>query len=191
MTFLWSALVRGNGVRSGDRRGRNLFPALVLFLLAAAASAVEDTPCPPHLFVIERSLNANIVVYDANRGPDGRLVVSQPVKAYWILNAKQGQRQELTALERSRAYGLTVAPRKRSGRYTVVLKARPGWPILVRVRRGCPIAIAKIDGHRAVVRRLFVKTTEKIFIPHVDYVEIFGEDLETGAPLYEKYIPKN
>ena len=44
--------------------------ALLLGPLGVASAAVAH-PCPEHLFVIERSKNANIVVYDANRGPGG------------------------------------------------------------------------------------------------------------------------
>ena len=59
-------------------------------MMALPASAAD--PCPVHLFVIERSKNANIVAYDANLGPTGNFVGSEPVKAYWLMNAKKGER---------------------------------------------------------------------------------------------------
>ena len=48
--------------------------AILAIVLAALghAGASAGGPCPAHLFVIERSKNANIVAYDANSGAGRR-----------------------------------------------------------------------------------------------------------------------
>ena len=168
---------------------------LSLLLLATAAPgqapAAENAPCPPHLFIIERSKNANIVVYDANREPAGDLVASRPVDVYWLMNADKGQREELNAVEQQRAYGIDVAPGKKPGTYTVTFRAGRRRRVLVQLLNGCPVAIAPIGGHQGVLRRVFVKSKETIMMPRVEYVEFFGEEPATGAALYEKFVPKN
>jgi hypothetical protein len=83
--------------------------AIALPALGETAGSVGD-PCPEHLFVIERSKNANIVVYDANRGPSGDLSATEPIVAYWLLNGENGKREELNRVDRDRAYGFDVAP---------------------------------------------------------------------------------
>ena len=55
--------------------------AFALATLSATAGLAADA-CPTHLFVIERSKNANIVAYDANSGPTGDFKPSEPVVAY-------------------------------------------------------------------------------------------------------------
>src|ERR1700704_665677 len=70
------------------------------------APAVRFLP----LFVIERSVNSNVVHYDARIGADGKLDPMQPVVAYWIMGAEDGRRQELNLLERTRAYGFSIQP---------------------------------------------------------------------------------
>jgi hypothetical protein len=56
---------------------------------------------------------------------------------------------------------------------------------------GCPAAIFSIGGRQGILRRIFVKSKETIMMPKIEYVEIFGEEQATGAPLYEKFVPKN
>ena len=57
------------------------------------------------LFRIERSKNANIIQYDAQVRPDGKLDKKNPVVGYWIRLAEQGQEQELTWLQNKFAFG--------------------------------------------------------------------------------------
>ncbi|TAM47404.1 MAG: DUF4833 domain-containing protein, partial [Acidobacteria bacterium] len=87
-------------VASTERKTKGLVAsALVLTLASAApvstaAAFARRVPADPNrLFVIERSVNANVVVYDAVRGRDGRLDTADPVTAYWLMNADKGQRQ--------------------------------------------------------------------------------------------------
>src|SRR5262245_66413420 len=67
-----------NAMRTGVR---GTVAALLVSALVFpyGASAAGSHPCPEHLLVIERSKNANIVVYDAKREPSSVLVASKPV----------------------------------------------------------------------------------------------------------------
>ncbi len=169
--------------------------ALISVLVAFALAPLSDTaglaadPCPTHLFVIERSKNANIVVYDAKSGPTGELVSSEPVVAYWLLNAKKGQREELTALERKHAYGFDVTPGDTSGTFVMVFKASRQRRLIVRMLNGCPVTIAPIGSHDGILRRIFVQSKTDSLQQKVEYVELFGEDVATGGQLYEKLVP--
>lgn len=177
--------------RPEARRG-GVLAILSLALVAPAglpASSAENPPCPPHLFTIERSKNANTVAYDANRGPSGDLDASRPVDVYWLMNVDKGQREELNAVEQQRAYGIDVAPGKKAGTYTLTFRAGRRRRVLLQILNGCPAAIFSIGGRRGILRRIFVKSKETIMMPRVEYVEIFGEDPATGAPLYEKFVP--
>src|SRR5262249_14326667 len=115
-------------------------PILLAFLVPlVGSSAATPDSCPKHLFVIERSNNANIVVYDANRGPTGDLVVSKPIVAYWLLNAEQGKRKELNLIEWQRAYGFDVKPGDTPGTYAMAFKADRKRHLTIRTLNHCPV----------------------------------------------------
>jgi len=140
---------------------------------ALPASGVAQTAgeaCPLHLFVVARSKNANIV-------------------AYWLLDGDEKRREELTGIERERAYGVEGKPGHAPGTYTVVFKARRKFPLALRVVNGCPVAVTRIQGHTAILHRLFVKSKEGLGLPKIEYVEVFGENPDTGAPVQEKLVP--
>src|SRR5262247_4394987 len=138
-------MARVDGARgvSEGRRAAGLLRGPLLALLALAPTALgwaRADPCPAHLFVIERSKNKNIVVYDANRGPAGELDASEPVVAYWLLNGEADKREELNRVERERAYGVDVTPGDSAGTYSCVFKADRTKRLTVRVLNGCPVA---------------------------------------------------
>jgi hypothetical protein len=141
------------------------------------------------MFVIERSTNANIVVYDANRGTDGQFVASDPVIVYWLMKAQQGQREELNLIERKEAYGIDVTPGKSPGTFDMALKADSKKAMTVALRKGCGVVLTQIGGKQAILRRLFVQSKEELIRPKVEYIDFFGEDASTGAQVTEKYKP--
>ena len=155
-----------------------------LVAVAAGASRRAAPPDPNRLFVIERSLNANVVVYDAVTDGHGHLDPNDPVKAYWLLNADKGERENLNLIEKAEAYGVSVeSVTKGNARITVkALKDRPIW---VRIERGRPQAIVRIAGHEALLRSVFVQS-EPDHPLSVRYVELHGVSLATHAPVRER-----
>jgi hypothetical protein len=163
--------------------------ALLLGPLGVASAALANA-CPEHLFVIERSKNANIVVYDANRGPGGDFSTSKPVVAYWLMNGVKGKRQELNVVQWQSAYGFDVKPGNTPGTFAMVFKADRKRRLTIRTVNHCPVLTGPIEGHDGILHKMFVKSNEGTIPPKVEYVEFFGEDLATGKPLHEKAIPR-
>ena len=183
------------GARSGRGKARPSRPGLaligVLALLPPGFGLAAEGACPAHLFVIERSKNANIVVYDANRGPTGDFDTAEPVVAYWLLNGEADKREELTKIEQDRAYGVESTAGNSPGTYSMVFKAQRKRQFTVRTLNGCPVVTVTIDGHDAILRKLFIKSKETLLLPKIAYVEFFGEDAQTGKALKEKFKPAN
>ena len=157
--------------------------------LAPAGPAWAGGACPPHLFVIERSKNANVVAYDANRGPTGDIDGSEPVVIYWLLNGQADKREDLNRVERDRAYGLDAKPGDSPGTYSLVFKADGKRRLVVRTLNGCTVATTAIAGRDGILRKLFVQSKEDSVVPKVEFVELFGESVDTGEPLHEKFVP--
>ena len=140
------------------------------------------------LFVIERNTNANVVHYDAHLTPNGDLDSLQPIDAYWIMDALDGRREELTGLERSRAYGFKVEQADPHS-IRIELVAQKRRTIDIRREGGAVRAETTIAGHRAYLSKIFVNAGKVLAVPKVKSIELYGTDVATGERLHETVVP--
>lgn len=159
-----------------------MLPALLGFLLTADLAAGG---CPGELFRIERSKNANVVLYEAKPGRGAPLDPDEPVTASWLLLASTGAREPLTFFERLFAYGFDVRREPKGPGFSLTLKALRERVIHVAARGACPAATAVIDGREGQLKRIYVQADDAV-PPTVAYVELFGVVPETGEALHEK-----
>lgn len=161
--------------------------ALALILAATVLYANEPEALP--LFKIERSKNANIIQYDAQIGPDGKLLKKEPVIGYWIRLAEQGQVMKLTWIQRKFAFGFKAKYDPESDTATINMVADIGQPITVRRVCGEYMATVDLEGQPSQLEKIFIQAHGKGIKVTVEYVEIFGKDLKTGEEKYAKIIP--
>jgi len=163
---------------------------LILFaLICFPALILAATPDSQHLFKIERSKNANIVQYDAQVGLDGKLLKKEPVVAYWIRLAEQGQVEKLSWIQRTFAYGFKAKLDRNRETAKLDMAADFGRPIIV-IREGSQYrATAPIDGSQSYLEKIFIQAHGKGIKITVEYIELFGEDMETGEAQYQKFVP--
>lgn len=159
--------------------------ALLLSLAAAAGGLAGADDCPP-LFVVERSSNANVVVYEAPRAPGGVVDPKRPVRGHWRMWAEDGRREELNFVERRLAYGVDVLGPTPGGGVEIALKALPERRIEVRRDGPCPAALTALGGQEALLRRAFVQIASGGLIPKVAYLELHGEDAATREARVER-----
>jgi len=158
--------------------------ALLLAVLPGAGRACDDV-----LFTIERSLNANVVVYEGVLEPAGGFFPRKPVDVYWLLKAEHGERDGLNLIERG-VYGYNMDPPGVDGEVTIRLKARRSLPIRLRTVDGCPRAFVPIDGREARLDRVWVQVAGRGFLSRkVEYLELLGTDPETDRPVSERIVP--
>jgi hypothetical protein len=162
--------------------------ASITLPLVAAAADVELTA--QRLFHIERNKNANIVVYDAMVQPDGNLPEKDKhaIEVYWLKQAEGGERKGLKRIERKKAYGFKVKERE-GNRVVIEMVADIGRLITVNPTESTYQAFVDINGRQAVMEKVFIFATEGGLLPTVEYIELFGKDLETGEDAYEKFLP--
>lgn len=164
---------------------------LVLVLAGGAVSAFfllqagpEDTG--PTLFIIQRSKNANEVHYDVQTGPNGKLA-EEPVKAYWVLKAEGGGREDLSYFEEEMAYGFEVSEPDAEGNREMTLTAWEERTIkLTQTEEGNWRAVTTIDGEEAYLDRLYIETDEGGVTPSVLYIDLFGKTVEGGDEVKER-----
>jgi hypothetical protein len=137
------------------------------------------------LFVIARSVNTNVVHYGARISPEGRLVAAEPVVVYWRMFARDGHREPLNAVEKSRIYGVTSTPLE-DGAFRLAIASQPSRNFRVFMEKGIARVETMIGGHRAYLNRLFV-SVGRINVFHINYVDSFGVDMETGENVRERW----
>lgn len=176
-------------MRASSRRITGVLCALLAVAVAIpclmAAGIPDSTPDAWRLFRIENSHTPSYVAYDARVGADGRLDQRRPVEAYWLLFSKDGRREKLNWVERRFAYGFKA---KFVGEETVVMKMAAGIEreITIDVVDGVPRATVEIDGRPAVLERVYARSQGRRLWPSVDYLDVFGRDLETGEERTER-----
>jgi hypothetical protein len=138
------------------------------------------------LFIIERSLNANVVHYEAKLKSDGQLDPVEPLVAYWVMAAEDGRRQALNILERTRAYGFTFHPDGAADSFKVNLVADRKREI--RIYRQGPSVRAEttIGGRRAYLQKIYIHVRKSLVLDTAESAELFGVDADTAQPLSEK-----
>lgn len=152
---------------------------MLVFALVSQLLAAEPS-CRVELFRIERSKNANVVLYERGEG-------DEPVRASWLLLAGNGAREPLSLFERAFAYGFDV---RRAGEVVeLTLKAFKQRVIKLVSRSGCLAAVSVIDGKLAVLERIFVKATDGL-APAVEFIELYGLDAETGEARSERLMAR-
>ncbi|NIO04341.1 MAG: DUF4833 domain-containing protein [Proteobacteria bacterium] len=140
------------------------------------------------LFYIERSINGNIVRYDVDTTEEGNLVGTSPVFAYWIL--ENGERAELSRIQRKYAYGIESQERLGFNRYRIILSAMAEREITVQRTDEGYRAFVLIDGREGILERIYVECVEGLSgFPKVIYVELFGQDGQSARPVTERILP--
>jgi len=155
--------------------------ALVLCLPAHGAE-----PPGRRLFIIERSVNSNIVVYDANVIEGKALNGARPVDAYWIMRELGGRREELNYIEKRRAYGFDIEKVREGSHYRMAIRSFRDRPISIVLEKNRPRAVMEINGRRGYLSRIFIASAGSAIVPLIDHVVLYGVDMVTGEPLREK-----
>jgi hypothetical protein len=185
------------GVRRALSRLLTLLAVLgagVPALADAKLWARDDYPIPPdsptRVFFIQRSVNANTVVYEARRRADGTLDPEQPIHAYWLRYASTGERRALNFAEENFAYGVRAERDGQPGTWAVRFAAYGARDMQLRLDAGGrPVLVGEIAGRRARLVSSYLHVREGRFWPSVTAVDLYGVDLASGAALHERFVP--
>lgn len=153
------------------------------------ASFPVPSPSKDLLFYIQRNKNANTIVYEAQRNPNGQLDLEEPVTATWMRYTEGGKRESLNLMERSIAYGVNHK-HTQNGMATMKFAASDKYPFIVQLRPGGQAeAWVMLKGRMARLHHVYVQAEENTWRPKVAWVDLHGTDIATGAPITERYIP--
>ena len=155
------------------------------------ASPADSFPVPPsnanQLFYLQRTSNKNTLVYDLNI-VNGVLDKEDPVHVYWIRYSDHGQRQELSYIQRTFAYGVKAVPLANDGGYVMHFVSYKKYLLyLVKAPDNKYRVYATINAKKVVLNRIFIKINGGSFwSPNVEYVEIKGVDPSNGKEITDR-----
>lgn len=161
----------------------NLLFSILLFLNIGGNQQVT----PKMLFYIERNLNKNIVVYEANFDENGQLNSKKPINVFWLLNEDEGQKENLNYAERKLAYGVKYSPASSSNNsFEVELVADKSRKIILKQLAPFKAAIyTTINSKWTRLKQMFIQADNGSFFPKVKYIQLKSENGDT-----ERYIPE-
>lgn len=144
------------------------------------------------LFYIQKSFNTNTVVYAANIDATGNLDDKNPVDVFWRRYQEQGQKRALKSIEKTFAYGVKSKPLKdRPNTFMFTLVSLKDMNFVITVdKNGHPDVATMINNKPARVERVFVTAEHVSLLPKIFAVEVFGKEIKTGKPIYQKLVNK-
>lgn len=162
-----------------------LLLSIFTFSTVRGVTPDDDTaPTPERLFHIARSLNKNLVCYDA-RLDNGKLDIDDPIKVYWVNQTdRPGAIDGLSFIQRKLAYGYKVV-QKGADSCQVTLSAYPERRITIKKEGERYAGFLTIDGVQARLTTLFVQLKPNSSI-NVDYVELQGYAINSGEAVTER-----
>jgi hypothetical protein len=165
-------------------------------------SQLDEMPPPPRpgfrapsdpntLFYLQRSTNANTIVYAANINAQGRFDPHNPIEVFWRVFDEDGRRHGLNWIERLLAYGVTVQPAKGvPNAFDAYVVTFPEMKFRVDMSEsGAPECIVQINGRRARLVSMYIELDESGIRPRPIFLNIYGIDTKTGHVLREHVEP--
>jgi len=143
---------------------------------------------PGQLFYVQRSPNANTVVYAAKLDAKGDFDSRNPVEAFWRKFNIDGGKKSLNFIERMMAYGVRV---KAGKPVTFTIAALPerrltlGWDAQHR-----PQVTMQIGSRTVKLAYVYLQVEEGGLTPDVPSLDIVGTDIASGKAIREHLIQK-
>lgn len=124
------------------------------------------------LFYIERSIDRDIVVYNATR--NGNILVHPFVETYWSDWSNLKKHEEVSDKAKELFFGLKY--RKHEGKHEIAINSLPKKKITLHLRKsGRVVAKTIINNKEAKIMKIFIDMTKNSFgIPEVDCLIVYG-----------------
>jgi len=146
---------------------------------------------PNQLFYVQRSPNANTIVYAARLDANGAIQRDNPVEAFWRKFNIDGSKQPLNFIERMMAYGVRTAPVTSGAPITFTIAALPERKLTLSLGAGKrPQALMQIGTRTVKVAYVYLHVVEGGLMPNVPELDIFGTDIASGKTVHEHLVQK-
>lgn len=141
---------------------------------------------PKQLFYLQRNWNTNTIVCELN-AKDGILDAEDPVKVFWIRYDENGQKEDLSFIQKKFAYGMKTTLLEKD-KYEMRFVSYKNFPMyLMKGNNNKFNVYATINKKMAILQRIFIKLNGgTVWAPKVEYFEVKGIDTATGKEVVER-----
>ncbi len=175
------------------RLGKIVIPGLLIFFqfvfnFLVAQPANYRTPAAEvtRMFYLQRSHNENTISYDINV-LNGKLNVEDPIHVYWIRYQENGQKAELSFIQRKFAYGITAKKIKENYYELSFVSYKKQKLYLMPGADGKYHIYTSINKKLSILNKIYLEIKGGTFwLPNIEYVEITGTDPATNQVVKEK-----
>ncbi|TAL38689.1 MAG: DUF4833 domain-containing protein [Spirochaetes bacterium] len=136
------------------------------------------------LFSIENSMITSKAVYVIELSDDFKIEKGEPVYGFWL--RPSGSTRAMTWMEKRSAYGIEYQHVQGAATLEMALSKFSQRKITIEITEGKAVAHMIINGKNCIFQRVFIKATETMFGPSVEYAEIIGVDPDSGAGVVER-----
>jgi hypothetical protein len=144
---------------------------------------------PDMLFYVERSPNANTVVYAVRRDTHGEVDAQTPVEGFWRWFNVDGQKKSLNFVERMMAYGVRISRPAFGKPVTFQIAALPERTLTLDLDdKKRPEALIQIGNRTATLVYVYLNVIEGGVLPRVPSLDIFAIDKSSGKALHEQIV---
>lgn len=167
--------------------------ALLLLLLTHTTKGQHATSLPIPLrknllFFLQRTPDANTVIYEINFKKDGTIDPQKPVVGSWIRYEQEQKYKPLTSIEQQFAYGVKCKPlgKDEFEIRLVAYKKMPMYLLKSTVDNSYKMYI-KNGNDNLLLKRVFVKVDGGSFwFPKVQYIDLITANSETGKEIIKR-----
>jgi len=146
---------------------------------------------PNQLFYIQRSTNANTVIYATRLDSKGDFDPVTPVEVFWRTFNIDGSKIPLNFMERIMAYGVRMEPRGPGQPIIFTIAALPDRKLTLAFdAQHRPQALLQIGTHTVKLAYVYLHVVEGGFLPSVPALDIFGTDIASGNAIHEHLIQR-
>ena len=143
---------------------------------------------PNKLFYMQRDPNTNTIICELNVKSDGEVDKSNPVNVYWLRYQENGQKEDLSYIQKKFAYGIQ-SKSIGNGEYELRFVSYKKFPLFLRKSEvdNKYHVYATVNNKKMMLERIFVRIDGGTFwIPNVKYVELKGANPTNGIQMLER-----
>lgn len=140
------------------------------------------------LFYIQRNYNLNTVVYEANRTHTGALNAAYPMNIFWIKYCEDGKQEELNFIQNKLAFGYE-AKQINDEAFEFCMVSYKEKPFYLGLDQNDKYRVCcRIAGKMAYLDNIYVFANEFGIFPRVQFIEFYGQEINSESCLYEKLL---
>lgn len=165
------------------------FVTMVSAMFGASGIPLPDIDTIRFLFKIERSRNADEVIYELNMDANNRINNKEPIKVYWLKKTDHYKIEPLTSVQQNYSYGIKYSDQSNhsANEWHFQLIAYPQKTLVLKAIKNNTFKVTTTAGYQEIiVKRIYIQFENNSFwFPSISSVILYGQEMLTGKMIAE------